>query len=137
MRVFISWSGPRSLAVAEALRDWLPNVLQYVDPFLSEKDIRAGQRWANEIGVQLETTNFGICCIDATHQNAPWLLFEAGALAKKLEEGRVVAYLMDNIKPADLTGPLTQFQNVACDKAGTEPRAPLGRPRPSDRGSHP
>ena len=26
MRVFISWSGQRSKALAEALRDWLPNV---------------------------------------------------------------------------------------------------------------
>ena len=119
MRVFISWSGPRSLAVAEALRDWLPNVLQNVEPFLSQEDIRAGQHWLEVIGTQLEETDFGICCIDPTKQAAPWLVFEAGALAKKLNQGRVVAYLID-MQPTDLTGPLTQFQNVVCDKAGTE-----------------
>ena len=119
MRVFISWSGPRSLAVAEALRDWLPNILQNVVPFLSQEDIQAGQRWREEIGTKLEQTDFGICCIDPTNQHAPWLVFEAGALAKKLDKGRVIAYLID-MQPTDLTGPLTQFQNVAYGKDGTE-----------------
>jgi len=43
------------------------------------------------------------------------LLFEAGALAKSLEEGRVIPLLW-NIHPKDLTGPLSQFQSLRLEK---------------------
>lgn len=42
LKVFISWSGERSKEMANALREWLPMVLQYVEPFVSDKDISAG-----------------------------------------------------------------------------------------------
>jgi hypothetical protein len=34
MKVFISWSGETSHAVAQTLRFWLPSVLQYVEPYV-------------------------------------------------------------------------------------------------------
>jgi hypothetical protein len=53
MRVFVSWSGERSKVMAFALRDWLPLVLHYARPWLSERDIQAGQRWTLEVGTEL------------------------------------------------------------------------------------
>ena len=44
MKVFISWSGTRSKALANALHKWLPMVLQYVEPWVSDSDIDAGER---------------------------------------------------------------------------------------------
>ena len=63
MKVFISWSGDRSQAVANAFKEWLPMVLQYVEPWVSEKDINAGERWAQMIAGELEQANFGIICL--------------------------------------------------------------------------
>jgi len=40
--VFISWSGPRSKQAAEALREWLGNVLQNARPWMSATDIEKG-----------------------------------------------------------------------------------------------
>lgn len=60
MKVFISWSGERSQALAQALRDWLPMVLYYVEPWLSHSDIEAGERWAHEVAKELEVSKFGI-----------------------------------------------------------------------------
>ncbi len=50
MNVFISWSGPRSRAVAELLRDWIKCVLQATRPWISTRDLDRGSMWFNDIG---------------------------------------------------------------------------------------
>jgi hypothetical protein len=117
MKVFISWSGERSQALAQALRDWLPMVLHYTEPWLSHSDIEAGERWANVVAKELETTKFGIICITRENLSSPWILFEAGALAKSMQEGRVIPLLLD-IEFKDITGPLAQFQAKKVEQSG-------------------
>ena len=68
MKVFISWSGERSHVLADALHEWMPLVLHYVEPWLSQADIEAGQRWAEQVAKELETSNSGIICV--TRENA-------------------------------------------------------------------
>jgi hypothetical protein len=118
MDVFISWSGPRSRIVADALRSWLPSVLQAVDPWLSSADIDAGSRWHQELGSRLSTSNFGVICLTPENQSNKWLLYEAGALSKSVESARVVPYLV-GLRKADVDGPLSHFQSVEADKDGT------------------
>lgn len=89
--VFISWSGDVSLRVAKALRGWLPKVLQGVTPWMST-DISAGERWNDILHGKLLASNVGVLCLTKENLKAPWLLFEAGALAKHLTEGRVIPY---------------------------------------------
>lgn len=117
MRIFVSWSGSRSQALAQALHDWLPLVLHYVQPWQSQSDIAAGERWGTEVAKELEGSNFGIICVTRENVNAPWILFEAGALAKLMQEGRVIPLLLD-IEFKDITGPLAQFQAKKVEKPG-------------------
>lgn len=95
MRVFIRWSGERSRTVAQSLRDWLPLVLHYVVPWLSEADVEAGERWAQSVATELAASNFGIVCVTSENVSSPWILFEAGALTKSLETSRVIPLLLD------------------------------------------
>lgn len=44
------------------------------------------------------------------NQEAPWLLFEAGALAKNLDRSKVCPLLFGGLEPTDVKGPLVQFQ---------------------------
>ncbi|MBU1052762.1 MAG: toll/interleukin-1 receptor domain-containing protein [Proteobacteria bacterium] len=111
MKIFISWSGTQSKRIALALRDWIPYVLQEVEPWMSTKDIDAGSRWGREIEKELENTDFAIICLTKENQNAPWILFEAGAVAKSMNESYVCPFLID-MAPADINqGPLSQFQS--------------------------
>lgn len=119
MRVFISWSGERSHALAQALRDWLPLVLHFVEPWLSEADITAGERWANSVAKELEASNFGVVCVTRENVSAPWILFEAGSLAKSLEGSKVIPLLLD-LEFSEISGPLAQFQAKKVDRGGIE-----------------
>jgi hypothetical protein len=117
LKVFLSWSGPRSKAVAEALWTWLPGVLQSVDPFLSAENIDKGAKWGQAISGELAQTNFAIICLTPANLAAPWLLFEAGALSK-LAESRVWTYLI-GLEPSDVKDPLSEFQHTSANKTDT------------------
>jgi hypothetical protein len=108
MKVFISWSGIVSHQVALALNDWLPCVIQGVQPFLSSEHIHKGAPWFDEIGGQLEETHFGILCLTPTNLEAPWILFEAGALSKKVGQARVVPLVL-GFALSELKPPLSNF----------------------------
>lgn len=120
MKIFISWSESRSKVIAEALRDWLPDVIQACEPWLSSEDIDPGSRWSFDLAKQLDETRFGIFCLTPENLNAPWILFEAGAVSKKLDDKTKVCPYLFGIEPTDITGPLTQFQAVKADKADTK-----------------
>lgn len=115
MKLFISWSGVRSNAVAEAFNDWLPTVINAVKPFYSP-DIEKGTRWDSEISSQLQDARFGLICLTPENLNAPWLLFEAGALSKTLDKTFVCTFLL-GVEPVDLQMPLAQFQFTKFNKA--------------------
>jgi predicted nucleotide-binding protein len=118
MKIFLSWSGQKSLEVAQALRDWLPSVLQNVEPWLSSEDITKGARWTFEISKALEDSEAGILCVTRENLDSRWLNFEAGALAKRINQSLVCIYLLD-LKPGDLTGPLSQFQVSRAQRKDT------------------
>jgi hypothetical protein len=111
VKVFLSWSGPRSKAVAELLNDWLRCVLQACKPWISSRDIDRGALWFTEISGQLSDTGIGIVCLTADNKNKPWILFEAGALAKGLSHARVCTLLID-LKPSEIEDPLAQFNHT-------------------------
>ena len=117
--IFISWSGPRSKFVAEALYDWIPRVIQSVNPWMSSEDIRAGDRWFIEISKKLEDSDFGIICITPENLTSPWLLFEAGALAKTITDENFVCPYLINLNPTDFQSPLNHFQSVKATKDDT------------------
>lgn len=109
MKVFIGWGGEQSKHVARALRDWLPRVNQFVEPWLSESDIGKGSDWLLELRKQLEKTYFGIVCLTPENLENPWMHFETGALAKNVTSSKVFP-LLYKVKKTDLNAPLSIFQ---------------------------
>lgn len=81
MKVFISWSGPLSKKLAEAIRDWLPGVIQMVNPYFTPSDIEKGGRWSTDIAKELSSSEVGVLCITRDNIHSDWILFEAGAVA--------------------------------------------------------
>ena len=117
MNVFISWSGEISHKFALALKDWLPNVIQQLKPFVSSVDIDKGSIWFGDIGERLSNEyQFGILCLNPINYNEPWILFEAGALFKGLQGKSKVAPLLIGLKNTDVKPPLSQFNMTVAEK---------------------
>ena len=131
-RTFISWSGEPSLTIARSLRDWLGNVINAANPWMSGEDIAAGALWSQEVSEALSATDIGVLCVTIRNQRSPWLNFEAGALAKALNQSRVIPYLV-GLSAGELEGPLKQFQAAAAGPgwgSGASPGCRCGTPPP-------
>ena len=115
MNIFLSWSGEASRRVAEALHAWLPLVLGDIQPWLSGRDIRPGELWSRQIRRHLAHADFGILCLTPDNLAAPWIHYEAGELARKLD-GSGVCPLMCGVDFAQLSGPLSQFQAITMSE---------------------
>ncbi|WP_079149628.1 MULTISPECIES: TIR domain-containing protein [unclassified Streptomyces] len=115
MKVFLSWSGDRSKAMAEFLQNWLPDVIQAIDPWISSQNISQGSRPLPSIADELASCNFGIVCVTPENRSAEWINFEAGALSKALDDSVVIPLLL-GIEKAQVTGPLSQFQMTLSTK---------------------
>ena len=114
MKVFVSWSGELSCQIAEVLKKWIPCIIQSVEVFFSPEDIEKGDNWDKTISNELSQCNYGIICLTSDNTTAPWINFEAGAIAKSLDS-RITA-LMVNIKPSDIKGPLSRYQATKFEK---------------------
>lgn len=119
MQIFITWSGEPSKAVATKLRDFLKGVIQCLRPWVSSVDIPSGARWENDIRRKLDECAFGIACVTRDNPQAPWMLFEVGAIAKKVERAFVCPYLIGMEEGNLPSGPLVTFQAKRATEEGT------------------
>jgi hypothetical protein len=119
MRIFTSWSGERSKTAALGLKSLLQDLFEETVQVFVSDHISPGEAWAQRLGTELEQSEFGILCLTQDNFESPWLLFEAGAIAKKFGTSRLVPYLIDELPPASERSPLAQFQHVRADREGT------------------
>lgn len=113
--LFISWSGPLSQRVAAVIHEWIPSVLQSVDPFLSSEDIDKGAWWSDHVASKLEECGFGVIVLTSSNLNAPWVMFESGALSKMVGRSNVAPVLV-NVEVAQVRPPLSQFQATRLEE---------------------
>ncbi|MCU0093711.1 toll/interleukin-1 receptor domain-containing protein [Pseudomonas koreensis] len=115
MKVFISWSGETSRRVGDALRNWLPMLIQSITPYYTPSDIEKGTRWSSDIAGELDASMAGLFCVTRENLTSPWLMFEAGAISKKVD-GSMVYPILIGIENSELKGPLNQFQVTLFNK---------------------
>jgi hypothetical protein len=116
MRIFISQSGERSKTLAHELQELVRLLVNDADPWVSDNGIDKGTRSLSVIAETLESSEAGIICLTSDNLNAPWILFESGALSRR-QRDHVWTVLLD-IKNEQVTPPLGQFQHSAADHDG-------------------
>lgn len=115
VRVFISWSGELSRALAHTFSEWLPSALQFTKPYFSPNDIDKGVRWSSDIEKELLESSVSLIFLTRENLQSSWIMFEAGAISTKVKVGRVCPIVFD-MEPTDVQGPLAQFQATKFEK---------------------
>jgi hypothetical protein len=57
LKVFISWAGERANAIGSGFHDFLPDIVNAVQPFMSGKNIDKGTRWGEVLNSSLQETS--------------------------------------------------------------------------------
>jgi len=113
MKVFLSWSGDQSHQVADVFCNWLPQIIQALEPWIST-NIPKGSRSTSEISSELEKSKIGIICLTPDNLDSNWILFEAGALSR-MNDVKVCTFLL-GLTQSDIKPPLSQFQHTIFSK---------------------
>lgn len=114
MEIFLSWSGQRSKELAETLEQWLPQVIQSINPWVSSHHIDKGERWMTALASQLDRHFHGILCLTPENLDSKWIHYEAGALTKT-GPSRAFTLLL-GLTPAQVESPLAQFNHTGATK---------------------
>ena len=113
MKVFLSWAGKESEYIAETLKEWLPQVIQSLVPWMSTH-IDKGDAWDGAIADGLNDSPIGILCLTKDSIQSTYLHYEAGAIANVA--GSKVCTFLFGIKNSDVRQPLGRFQHTKFEK---------------------
>jgi hypothetical protein len=98
---------------------WLPQVLPGLVPWMSEWHLAKGESWLTQLLEKLASADAVLACITSDNIRAPWIYFEAGAIAGKASAGRVFSYLVGVDKSCLQNTPLSSYQWTMATKDDT------------------
>lgn len=116
MKIFITFSGAQGNELAIALKEWLENIFNGIDIFVSSEDLKKGKRWRSDVSARLQESEFGVACLTRDTLNAAWILFESGALTKNVKESALYTVLFGGLQKGHVSGPLADFNHTLFDK---------------------
>jgi catechol 2,3-dioxygenase-like lactoylglutathione lyase family enzyme len=90
--------------------------MQFSKPWMSDIDIPKGAHWPKTLSEELAKSQAGILCVTHENKEKPWLLFEAGSLARNFSDQSRVCVLLFDLEPKDLPGPLSLYQAAMAEK---------------------
>jgi hypothetical protein len=94
-------------------------ILPEIKPWVSSEDITKGGQWFPELMEQLGKTNLSVTFITPQNVRSPWVYYEVGVIAARMENAKVCPYLVGvNAKQVQDT-PLGQFQWTEATKDDT------------------
>ncbi len=124
LRIFISWSGKQAETIGQGFREYLPDVVNAVDPFISGSDIDKGSRWDEVLTGNLQESPCAIVCLTPESLNAVWVAFETGAISRatggpESARARVWTYLVGLDKKDLQLSPFATYQSTASTEEET------------------
>lgn len=109
--LFLSWEGDESKCIAKQLKNLMEGIFYpTLKSYMSAVDAPLGKRGVEDLSRQLSECNYGVCLVNKENVRAPWIHYEAGAIAKESPISRLIVLLLDN-DPGCIKGtPLQDFK---------------------------
>jgi|HubBroStandDraft_4_1064222.scaffolds.fasta_scaffold135426_1 hypothetical protein len=122
LRVFISWAGDQAETLGKGFRDFLPDVVNGIEPFISASDIDKGTRWSDALKQNLQESPCAIVCVTPESLKHVWVAFQTGAISRAAggpddAKARIWTYLL-GLGSQDLQ--LTPFAAYQATRATKE-----------------
>ncbi|MGI1671034.1 MAG: toll/interleukin-1 receptor domain-containing protein [Neptuniibacter sp.] len=109
MKVFISWSGPKSKEMSIILERWMSLIFPHIQFFISD-EIEKGSNFLEIILKELNEASLGIFLLTKGNTSSQWIQFEAGAFASKGDDSKIFPIWLDPDIDISDTGPLRFYQ---------------------------
>jgi hypothetical protein len=119
MKVILTWSGSASHDIASFFRTWLTSVLPAINPWISDQDIAKGKEWFKELMSELTESSVSMTFITSENLRSPWVYYEAGVIAAKLEDCMICPYLIGVEAVHVRDTPLGEYQCTMATKEDT------------------
>jgi len=97
----------------------LSDVLPECQPWESSKDIQIGKSWWDELHTAIGDVKVSVVIVTPENIRSPWLFYEAGIIASKLDRALVCPYLVGVEGKSILGTPLAGYQWCESGKDGT------------------
>ncbi len=124
LRLFISWVGKQAETLGKGFREYLGDVVNGVEVFMSGSDIDKGTRWNDVLTENLHESSCAIVCLTPESLRHIWVAFEAGAISRaaggpEQAKARIWTYLHGlEAKELQLT-PFSSYQATGATKEET------------------
>jgi predicted nucleotide-binding protein len=116
MRVYLSWSGQLSHTVANLLRDWLPEVLETVEPWLASADATSEERDYSKSEYDVI-----IPCVTRDNTEALGNAIPIGAIYQlPSDDFPAVMVVLVGVKLSDLSGIIRMFDSAGLSEKGMQ-----------------
>jgi hypothetical protein len=109
--LFVCWSGDRSKKIAREFVTLTSAVNSNFHPTLSI-DLPKGLSWHASLTQFLTRAWAGAICLVPENTRAPWLQYEAGAIAGRLSTSARACTLLFGVKEEHVPSPLSEFQST-------------------------
>ncbi|WP_371152077.1 TIR domain-containing protein [Buchananella felis] len=112
-RIFISWSGDETIALAKVVHDLFEKVSDSFQPWYSEEGLRIGSfDQHKQILDKISASDAVILVVTRDNHRAPWLNYEAGAGSVNCKaQTKPVIPLLANLSVSEVSKPIGQYQS--------------------------
>jgi catechol 2,3-dioxygenase-like lactoylglutathione lyase family enzyme len=90
--------------------------MQFAKPWMSDIDVPKGAHWPKTLSEELEQSQAGVICVTQENKEKPWLLFEAGSLARNFSDQSRLCVMLFDLESKELPGPLSFYQAATTEK---------------------